>query len=67
MTLWDTFTWQPVRSFEVESYSSGTVSLDGRLLAVGTVTGAVCWRDAETGEPLATPSRPTMLVWGKSP
>jgi len=52
---WDTLTWQPVRSFEVESPVTA-VSPDGRLLAVGTGTGAVRWLDGETGELLATPS-----------
>jgi len=53
---WDTLTWQADRTFEVESYWNGAISPDGRLLAVGTRTGAVCWLDGETGEPLATSS-----------
>jgi len=40
----------------VESYWTGAVSPDGRLLAVGDRAGTVRWLDGETGEPLATPS-----------
>jgi WD40 repeat protein len=53
---WDTLTWKAVRTFVVESASWLDVSPDGRLLVVGTGTGAVCWLNGETGEPLATMS-----------
>lgn len=52
---WDTLTWQAGRTFVVESFWRGAVSPDGRLLAVGAA-GALCWLNAETGEPLATTS-----------
>jgi WD40 repeat protein/serine/threonine protein kinase len=51
--LWDTLTWQTVRTFMVKSFGGAAVSPDGRLLAVGAV-GAVRWLNAETGELLAT-------------
>ncbi len=53
---WDTLTWQAVRTFAmgVESFWAGAVSPDGRLLAVGTVTGVIHWLNAETGKLLAT-------------
>jgi WD40 repeat protein len=53
---WDTLTWQAVRTFvvELESVSARAVSPDGRLLAVGTTTGAVRWLNAEAGELLHT-------------
>jgi WD40 repeat protein len=50
---WDTLTWQQVGTFmvEPESVSRGkAVSPDGRLLAVGSMRGAVHWLNAETGE-----------------
>jgi WD40 repeat protein len=58
---WDTRTWQAVRAFAMsvkpswlESHCSVAVAPSGRLLAVGTMTGAVRWLNAETGELLAT-------------
>jgi WD40 repeat protein/serine/threonine protein kinase len=52
---WDTLTWQAVRDFVTESHVGGSgISPDGRLLLVGTATGAVHWLNAETGEVLAT-------------
>jgi WD40 repeat protein/serine/threonine protein kinase len=55
---WDILTWQPIQTFvlEMKSHSTETVSPDGRLLAVGTGTGAVHWLNAETGGVLATGS-----------
>jgi WD40 repeat protein len=54
-TWWDTLTWQPVVAFRVGMLaSSAALSPDGRLLAVGTSTGSVCWLKAETGEVRAT-------------
>jgi len=53
---WDALTWQASRTFVAEPPLGGAVSPDGRLLAAGTMTGAVRWLNAETGEPLATTS-----------
>jgi WD40 repeat protein/serine/threonine protein kinase len=61
---WDTLTWQAGRTFTVggdplaaaPGLLGRTVSPDGRLLAIGTWTGAVRWLDAETGELLDTTS-----------
>jgi len=55
---WDALTWQPARTFvlEMKSHATEAVSPDGRLLVVGTETGAVHWLNAETGEVLATRS-----------
>jgi WD40 repeat protein len=58
VTWWDTRTWQAIRTFGVETtlISARALSPDARHLVVGTVTGAVCWLNAETGEPLALSS-----------
>jgi WD40 repeat protein/serine/threonine protein kinase len=52
----DILTGQAVRTFTVETRSLPAAALapDGRLLVVGTDTGAMHWLDAETGELLAT-------------
>jgi WD40 repeat protein/serine/threonine protein kinase len=53
---WDTLTWQPARTFVVDSTYSlghGDVSPDGRLLAL-RIAGGLRWLNAETGELLAT-------------
>jgi len=54
---WDVLTWKadsvmelPVRSNEY--WPALDVSPDGRLLAIGTRTGAMRWLNAETGKPL---------------
>jgi len=51
---WDALTWQAGQTFVVELPDRAAVSPDGRLVAVGTTTGAVRWLNAETGELLAT-------------
>ncbi len=58
---WDALTWKAGEPFEVEPpvraheyWQAGDVSPDGRLLVFGTITGDVCWLDAETGELLET-------------
>jgi len=66
---WDTHTWQASQTFVVELPISGgtAVSPDGRLLAVGTETGAVRWLNGETGELLARvagPPGPPYPVFG---
>jgi WD40 repeat protein/serine/threonine protein kinase len=52
---WDALTWQAGQTFVVELPGwARAVSPDGRLLAASTMTGAVRWLNAETGELLAT-------------
>jgi WD40 repeat protein len=55
VTAWDTVTWQAVRPSgeDLEPATQRIVSPDGRLLAVGTMTGTVRWLDAQTGKLLA--------------
>jgi WD40 repeat protein/predicted Ser/Thr protein kinase len=53
----DTHTWQPVHTYALAVKDvTGAISPDGRLGALGTRTGTVCWLSAETGEVLATSS-----------
>ncbi len=53
----DTRTWQAVHTYTIAmDGAAGGVSPDGRLGAIGTSTGTVCWLNAETGEVLATGS-----------
>jgi len=60
--IWrDTLTWQTTGTFGVPTQSispaaptPAALSPDGRLLGVGTETGAVYWLNAQTGELLAT-------------
>jgi len=59
---WDALAWQAGQTFVVDPDMLDSISRlpdvspDGRLLAFGTETGAVCWLDAETAELLATTS-----------
>jgi WD40 repeat protein len=54
---WDTVTWETGETFTVEFAGGGTVSPDGRLLAVGAES-ALRWLDARTGESLKTTAGP---------
>jgi WD40 repeat protein len=57
---WNTRTWQPARSYEVELTGAADVSPDGRLAAVGA-RGTMRWLNAETGELLETTPQPRDL------
>jgi WD40 repeat protein/serine/threonine protein kinase len=56
--VWDTLTWQRVRTLEIEIELNpipklSAISPDSRLMAIGTPIGSVYWLNIETGKLLA--------------